>query len=132
MQATKLEPDEGHERRAKFTRIDKRAFYEAFAQRMDVTVESLQGWHLHHVVPVCIGGSNRFNNLDLIPPDVHNRLHQQVIDPQTFTTYVGMTQDFLIPVRINKFKIKGLPTRVGRQRPLWQSPMGDELTPAVL
>lgn len=113
----KLHEDEAQAVRSSFTRPEKREFRERFAEMLGVTTASLAHWQIHHIRPVCIGGNNRFRNLDLIPPKQHSNLHGKVIDPQTFAAPVGVAQDFIIPMRIGRHRVRGDGNRPARIRP---------------
>lgn len=117
VRATKLDPKKAHYQRTCFTPAMRREYRERWAQFFDVKVAELDGWRIHHRQPVCIDGSHRFRNLDLMPDAVHLPLHTYFIDPQTHLAAVGSTHNYLIPIPNRRYRIRGTAKRPKRERP---------------
>lgn len=39
------------------------------------------GYEVHHILPICFGGTNDIKNLCLIPEEAHKKLHEKVWNP---------------------------------------------------
>ena len=89
-----------------FKTADRREFRRQFARHLRVSVASLDKWEIHHVLPLCLGGTNDFGNLDLLPHSVHQKLHRILLDPQIAVAQEGVAQDFVIPIRYGRPRIK--------------------------
>lgn len=67
---------ENYEFRLQFPAEARHAFRQHVARQLRVRVAALDGLQIHHIEPVSLGGSNDWQNLVLVNPLLHERLHE--------------------------------------------------------
>ncbi|MCB9978308.1 MAG: HNH endonuclease [Rhodospirillales bacterium] len=103
--ATRIPSNEARARRATLTGEDKSRFAEQAIESLSdffhksarrTVIEYCLSFQVHHIMPISLGGNNEEENLALVEPSLHRRIHEY-ITRQTSGMEMGEERPILLP-----------------------------------